>query len=151
MDPGDSENVYRTPRLQHPNFTLKLSYLKNLYIFGIPRVHTLTLCIWFSRHIARLTLPVVKTPRERVSGPSFVKVCSLSLSLYCTLSCMSCCCSSFQYFLLKGELVSRALTILLNGIWPRISRFPHDSRPRTKICDVSHDKSSWMSTVEEDG
>ena len=74
MNPGDSKNVFENRKLQRPNFTIKLSYLKNLYIFGIPRVHTLTLCIWFSRHIARLTLPVVKTPRERVSGPSFVKV-----------------------------------------------------------------------------
>ena len=28
MDPGDSKNVYGNPRVQHPNFTLKMSYLK---------------------------------------------------------------------------------------------------------------------------
>ena len=28
MDPGDSKNVYGNPRLQGPNFTLKMSYLR---------------------------------------------------------------------------------------------------------------------------
>ena len=76
MDPGDSKNVYENPRLQRPNFSLKYLKVGNfqtdiwtlyprvpIYIFGIPRVHRLLLCIWFPRDTPVLTLIFVKRLR----------------------------------------------------------------------------------------
>ena len=95
----DSKNIYGNPELQHPKFTLEMSYFDHIYnrfrtlqlrdpiyIFWICRHHTILVCIWFPRYISWLTLPEVQP--DRVAMPS-VKVtvflrsggaCQLSLS-----------------------------------------------------------------------
>ena len=52
-----------------------------IYIFGIPRVHRLTLCIWFPLHMTHLTLSGVKTRRDSTQGFQAMSIQSIVINL----------------------------------------------------------------------